>query len=577
MTLQKRWKIAPAAPVEMLRGGHGLSPVMAQVLYNRGFTTLDEAVNFLASASPENGRFLSLKRSGAVSSNIDRAILRINQAIRRREPIIVYGDFDADGVTSTVLMVKALRALEADAHPYIPHRVDEGYGLNSEALRRFAAAGVKLVVTVDCGIRSIAEAEDARAAGLDLIITDHHSLGDELPPAYAVLNPKCDDLHYSEPMLAGVGVAYRLAEALLTVGRKNRRANGLQPEDLLDLVAIGTVADLVPLNSPENRALVRTGLERINTAPRAGVAALIEVAGMKPGQITAQQIGYGLGPRINAAGRLESAMIAYHLLETDDREAAIEHAMHLQTLNTLRQELTRAAQESVRAQLEDVDLTETPLIFASGEFQPGIVGLVAGKLAEEYFRPAVVMEQGETESRGSCRSIPQFDITAALDEMADLFVRHGGHAQAAGFTIPNENIPIFKTRLMAIARDWLAGQELLPTLDIDAEVDGAALSMALAEELMLLEPTGHSSAQPVLATRGLRVMDARAVGREGQHLKLRLWRPHGPPLDAIGFNMAELRPQQDQHVDVAYSLEINEWNGSRSIQLNLYDVQPGER
>ncbi len=571
----KRWVIAPSAPANLLARYAGMSSFLAQALYNRGFVDPASARQFLESADPAVGRLLDYRRRPAV----DKAVMRIRQAIRSGELIIVYGDFDADGVTSTALLVQVLGALGAHVAPYIPHRVDEGYGLNGAALQKLARRGARLVITVDCGIRSVEDVAEGRARGLDIIITDHHSIGPELPPAYAVINPKLDDCPYTEAMLAGVGVAYRLAEALLAVDRQMRRSPGpaLDPECLLDLVAIGTVADLAPLNRPENRALVRRGLEVINKAQRPGVRALIEVANMKTGELNASSIGYGLGPRINAAGRLESAMLAYDLLTATDYDHALRLAQQLHDLNVQRQELTRAAQALIRERLEADDQASAPLIFAKDRaFKPGIVGLVAGRLAEEYYRPAIVLEEGATESRASCRSIPGFDITHALDQCADLLVRHGGHAQAAGFTVVNENIEALRQRLLAIAEAALSEHDLRPTVEVDVEVPVQSISLALAEELALLEPTGHHNPLPVFITRGLRVVEARAVGREGQHLKLKLAGEDGSAhtVDAIGFHMAEQMPGAGEVVDLVYQLEVNAWNGSRVPQLHLEDIQP---
>jgi single-stranded-DNA-specific exonuclease len=580
MSPPKRWQTAPPAPAAHLRAYTGMSPTLAQILYNRGFADPAEARRFLHASDPAVGRFLAL--STRPNTPIVRAVARIRQAVARREKIAVYGDFDADGVTSTALMVLALRAIGALVEPYIPHRVDEGYGLNSEALRRLAASGTKLVVTVDCGIRSVVEVEEGIAAGLDIIITDHHTPGADVPPAHAVINPKLTDFPYSEPMLAGVGVAFRLAEALLTVQRANAR-KGYQPrlsiDDLFDLVAIGTVADLAPLNCIENRALVRRGLDQLQRAPRLGVSKLLECASLKPADVDSDRIGYVIGPRINAAGRLASAQTALRLLLADDEAEAAALAQELQTLNARRQELTLQAQEVVRAQLKlDAAHSETfelpPLIFASDRsFQPGIVGLVAGRLTEEYFRPSIVLEEGEHESRASCRSIPEFDITRALDLCAELLVRHGGHAQAAGFTVVNDNISILRQRLTELARKALQDRPLQPVLEIDAEIDIHHITLDLAKELLALEPTGHGNPKPILAVRGARVLDWRAVGREGQHLKLRLARAGMPPLDAIGFNMIDAAARIEAQIDAAFYLEINEWNGVQSPQLRLIDVR----
>jgi single-stranded-DNA-specific exonuclease len=572
--INKRWLLAPPAPPEQIHAYNNYSPLLAQVLINRGFDTPERARRFLEAKDATSGRFLTFKGKRA---SIDRTLARIRAAIRNNERIVVYGDFDADGVTSTALLVQTLRSLGAQVKPYIPHRVDEGYGLNSEALAKLRQDHAKLVITVDCGIRSVVEVEDGNAYGLDLIVTDHHSIGAELPNALSLINPKLDDCAYTEDMLAGVGVAFRLAEALLMIHATGRNGSGsrLTPDDLLDLVAIGTVADLAPLDRLENRALVKQGLTALNQAKRPGVRALMEVSGVKAGAVGAEDIGFALAPRINAAGRLDSAMTAYQLLMTSDPTEALTLAKQLQELNVRRQELTRAAQELIRTRLEMDEALDSPLIFAGDKgFQSGIVGLVAGRLTEEFFRPAVVMEEGERESRASCRSIPQFDITHALDQCADLLVRHGGHAQAAGFTVLNENIPALKDRLLRLTRQALLGQDLVPTAAIDAEIDIHRIDLEAAEQLRQLEPTGHHNPMPVFMTRNARVLEARTVGKDDQHLKLRLARAGQPPLDAIGFRMAGWIPKAGECVDIAFTLDVNEWKDTKTPQLKLEDIYP---
>jgi single-stranded-DNA-specific exonuclease len=571
--LAKYWYVKPAASRDVLRQ-YPMHPALAQVLYSRGFDTPQKADQFLSAENTIDGNLLSTKGR---NRPIDRFIGRVLQAIDKQEKIVIYGDFDADGVTSTALMMQVLTAMGANARYYIPHRANEGYGLNSEALLKLRRQGAGLVITVDCGIRSVEEVEAANAEGLDIIITDHHSLGQDLPNAFAVINPKHIEGNYSEDMLAGVGVAYRVIEALLTVARNRREFRQFEfpLEDLLDLVAIGTVADLAPMDRPQNRALVRRGIEVLNRAKRPGVRALMEVAGLEPGSISSTTIGFSIGPRINAAGRLDSATVAYELLSTTDARVAEQHALTLQTLNLKRQDLTRSAQEMVREQVEAAE--NLPLIFAADEsFQPGIVGLVAGRLTEAYYRPSIVMETGATESRASCRSIPEFDITDALDQCADLLVRHGGHAQAAGFTVLNENIPALQARLLELAETSLSGHDLQPMLEIEAEIAPEELSMKLVSEMARLEPTGHHNQSPVLMSSGLQVLDFRKVGKTGDHLKLQLQRNGSAPLDAIAFGLGSWADAMPPCVDVAYYLEINEYNGRRSLQLNVQDIRRAE-
>jgi len=545
-----------------------LNPVLAQVLYNRGIQDYETALAFVSRAE--------VLHNPMQMKGMSVALARIRQAIRHKEPVVVYGDFDADGVTSTVLMVQTLEALGANVKPYIPHRVDEGYGLNTPALQQIAADGCKLVITVDCGVRSVEEVKAGNEAGLDIIITDHHSIGDEIPPALAVLNPKQSDCPYPEEMLAGVGIAFKLADALLRAETANgRNAPSITTQDLLDLVALGTVADLAPLDRLENRTLVQMGLRELNRARRPGIYALLNVAQIEPGAVGAMSIGFGLGPRINAAGRLGSALKAYDLLYTDNFDEATRLAEELQELNIERQELTQIAQEQARELAEAEDGADAPLIFAAHkEFRSGIVGLVAGRLVEEYYRPAVVVEIGEEgESRGSCRSIPEFNITEALDACTDLLLRHGGHAQAAGFTIKNENLSAFKERLMQIVREKRQQASTEPSVTIDASITLSQVTLELAQDLQKLEPTGQSNDLPLFTCGRLKVIDARTVGKDDSHLKLRLG--DGPlNVDAIAFRQGEWLQRMPPYVDVVFHLEVNEWKGYVKPQLNIRDLKP---
>ena len=563
--MQKEWVLAQRAPAEYLERFRGFSPVLAQLLFNRGFEDPLRAQEFV------NGR--SLSEDPFELKNMDAAVARINDAIAEREPIAVYGDFDADGVCATVLLCQTLRALGGDVTPYIPDRADEGYGLNTPALEKLARRGIKLVVTVDCGIRSIAEVAAGMLAGLDIIVTDHHSIGPELPAALAVINPQQEDCP-GEARLAGVGVAFMLAKALLLHRWGNNRDDypaGLRLSDLLDLVALGTVADVIPLNVGLNRRLVKHGLATINELRRPGIAALAQVAGFKAGAIQASDIGFGLGPRINAAGRLHTAMAAFDLLCSASVEEAMPRALELQSLNSQRQQLTRRAQAAISEQVgDDPDM---PLIFAGDEnIQSGIIGLVAGRLVEAFYRPAVILEIGEDESRASCRSIPEFNITSALDECADLLVRHGGHAMAAGFTVRNSNIETLRRALGQKAEDALRGRALVPKLLVDHEIQLDEVNENLLRELDLLEPTGHENGKAVFLTRGLSVLHCRRVGEDGRHLKLRVANSGGQA-DAIGFDLGDWARQMPRRIDAVYQAEINEWGGRRNLQLRLLDIR----
>ena len=568
--LTKVWNIAPAASPEALAAYHGLPPAVAQVLINRGQTDPDAALRWLSADDWRSGGFASYARKAP----IEAAAERLRRAIADHDQIIVYGDFDADGVSSTALLVQALRALGGEVKAYIPGRVDEGYGVNNDSLHMLKEYGARVIVTVDCGIRSVDEVALGESLGLTMIVTDHHSVGEVHPAAFALINPKLNDCDYSEPMLAGVGVAFRLAELLL-----NGTNASITPEDLLDLVAIGTVADLAPLSSAENRALVRAGLKVLQSAQRPGVRALLQVSGIATEDMNASGIGFGLGPRINAAGRLAHAKQAYQLLITEDDGEAANLAAGLQTLNIERQRLTREAQDLIRAQLAGDGLLDAPLIFAGHpDFREGIVGLVAGRLTEEFYRPSAVLHEGETESRASCRSIPGFHITHALDQCSDLLVRHGGHAQAAGFTVRNEHLRELRERLTAIAAGELAGRDLRPSLRIDKVLEPREMTLTLAGELKLLEPTGQDNPTPLFAALNLRVVDAQTVGKDGQHLRFMLRDDgSGQVFNAIGFRMGgngAYRPSLGERVDAAFQLEANTWRGETRLQLRLEDLRP---
>lgn len=532
-----------------------------QILYNRQLTDEAHIQAFL------EGRYLE-SDDPFLLPDMEAAVSRIDQAIKNDERVAVYGDFDADGVTSTVLLVETLRGLGLSrdrAQPYIPDRVDEGYGLNSDALKMLRREkDVDLVISVDCGIRAVREVAQARELGLDMIVTDHHSLGRQVPEAVAVINPKRPDSAYPEQMLAGVGIAFKLAQALR---RAMPQRAQFDEAALLDLVALGTVADLAPLRG-ENRRLVIGGLDVINTCHRPGIAALANVARLKPGSITAEHIGFGLGPRINAAGRLAHAYDAARLLASNNLLMANRYAQELNALNQQRRSLTRQLSMQAEALVED---GAPILIAAHPDFVSGIVGLVASRLAEKYYRPAIVMEMGDEESRGSCRSIPEFHITEALDEVSDILEKHGGHAQAAGFTIRNENLDTFQERLTEVAAQRLDGLDLKPTLEVDAALSMQAIDWALLENLQRLEPTGQANATPIFASRNVQVYSHRAVG-DGSHLKLDVGDGR-VKFGAIAFRQGAWAGSLPPRVDLAYTLGINEWNGRKDIQLVVQDIK----
>ncbi|MGB5048619.1 MAG: single-stranded-DNA-specific exonuclease RecJ [Caldilineaceae bacterium] len=569
----KRWEMYPSAPKDFLEDSPE-HPVLLQILYNRGIRAPEQIASFLDGADAVQENPFRLK-------DMNRAVQRILAAIHKPETICVYGDFDADGITATALLVSALQRAGAQVGGYIPDRVDEGYGLNVEAIERISQQAT-LLVTVDCGIRSIEEVTAARQLGMDVIITDHHSVGDTLPPALAVINPRQSDDRTSFNTLAGVGVAYRLAQAVLrAVAQDSRFALSAEEADefeiqLLDLVALGTIADMMPLVG-ENRSLVRRGLAQLSQGQRVGLFALMEVAGMQPASVDSTTVSFRLAPRINAAGRLSNAQLAYDLLRSDEYSHAYDLAAQLEAMNRERQQLTIDAQNLAEQQLGDMGINLPPiLITASPDFRSGIVGLVAGRLADQYYRPAVVIERGPETSRGSARSIDEFDITDALDQLGHLLVRHGGHSRAAGFTVANERYDEFVAALTKLAAERLAAvPDLRPRMNIDAEVAWDELTWALQAELARLEPLGQANNAPLLLVRGCRMRSVRAVGG-GKHLKLVLdGYPGSGVLDAIGFGLGERANglAADDRLDIACYLEVNEWQGRRTLQLNVQDLR----
>ena len=576
-----RWLVAPEVPSDssLHTIDDAVHPVLRQILYNRGLTQPGQIQSFL-----ENHYLQSRDPFGL--ADMEPAAERIIRALRDGEMIAIYGDFDADGVTATVLLTEALRGMVADRRlivPYIPDRFKEGYGLNLDALAKLHAKGAGLVISVDCGIRSPIEAAYARSVGLDMIITDHHGLGQELPPAIAVINPNRTDSTYPERMLAGVGIAFKLAQAVRQLGPDLITTD---ESNLLDLVALGTVADLAPLLG-ENRKLVAEGLDVLREARRPGIAALLNVSGLTANQLTAESIGFSLGPRINAAGRLAHAHEAAKLLIATNSTTAREQAQLLDGLNRQRQSLTR----QLGAMAEQMVDPEAAIIIAGNrEFKSGIVGLVAGRLAEKYYRPAIIMEEGEEESRGSCRSIPEFNITRALDEVADLLVRHGGHAQAAGFTIRNEHVPEFTDRMTRLADEWLDGHDLRPSLAIDAALPLGDIDWALQGTIAQLEPTGFQNPQPLLLSRAVEVVSHRPVGTDGSHLQLHVVdsrrngsngnggaaRRPAQAYPAIAFRQGEWAGHLPRYADIIYKLGVNHWQGNTSLQLVIEDIRPAE-
>jgi single-stranded-DNA-specific exonuclease len=566
MTLRSRWVQRPAAPAAFLHElPPRIAPLLGQVLWNRQITDPGAVESFLSAD------YNTLHDPFALR-DMDRAVERIRRAIEEQQTVAVYGDFDTDGVTGVALLKQALSALGLHVLPYIPRRVEEGYGLNMPAIEQLAEKA-NLLITVDCGISNVAEIARARALGLDVIVLDHHTPPAVLPEGYAVINPKREDCRYPFDMLAGVGVAYKLTQALHRVGLRT----SLRGRDLLDVVALGTVTDMAPLYG-ENRILVKHGLRAINQSERPGIKALIEAtASRRP--IDTRTIGYVLGPRLNAAGRLDDAIRAYHLLlATDDAEAQAL-AEELNTINLQRQTLTKEVQQRAHElALSSGKDQQRIIVLDNKDFPSGVVGLVAARLVETWGRPVLLLERGEISSRGSARSVEGFSIIGALTEIGELFEKFGGHTMAAGFTIATDRLPELESRLQTIAARDLPDDLLTPRLYYDAELPLSQLNVELVEQLAELEPYGHGNPEPVWVTRGLKVVDAFAMGKERQHLKLRLFDGRAT-IDALWWRNAEHAAALSNcpRVDVAYTVALNEYMGRRRVQLVVKELVPSVR
>ena len=567
--VEKRWDLTPQIGPEQLARMGEVNPLIAQLLFNRGIRSEVEVNYFL-----EGTMF---PREPEKMIGVTTAVQIIFNMINNGEKIVIYGDYDADGITATALLTQTLEAIEADVLSYIPHRVDEGYGLNHQAIQRFADDKVSLIITVDCGIRDHSAVQFARDKGLNVIVTDHHTIGATLPVADVVINPKFKENTYPTKDLAGVGVAFILAYALL---REKHRRDGkpnfpnLRLSDLLDLVAIGTIADMMPLNDPINRLFVNEGLRVIRENRRLGLKVLISSADLQAPNVDANHVAFRIAPRLNAAGRLADANLAHRLLLCTNEAEAFQLADALSNINQRRQFLTNTTLDTVRSRLNKWDKKRNPMIcVGDSSFVHGIVGLVAGRLTEEWYHPAVIWEQGEMYSHASCRSIPEFNIIEALDECDDLLIRHGGHVSAAGFTVHNENLDALIARLQTIARKTFRGKKLLPALKIDAEIGIEHVNIDLLSELNQLEPTGYGNPQPLFLIRNLKVNSSRTIGKNGKHLSLQFVHPSLGYLRGVAFNMGDLEGSVGIRLDVVTYIQSNYWNGKRYIELNIQDFR----
>lgn len=566
-----RWKLLPAIQESNIQAYGSL---FSQLLINRGIITPESQAAFLSADE-------TLIENPYLLPDMSRAIKRLAQALKNRDKIAVYGDFDADGICGTALLVDGLQQLGAAVIAYLPHRLEDGYGLNAKALDYLRQCGVQLVITVDCGITSFDEAVEARRMGMDLIITDHHrplasqesrvlspksgvKTQDCLPLAIAVIDPWRSHSLYPFPHLSGIGVAYKLLQALYQAFSRQ------EPDKKnLELVALGTVADMQPLTG-ENRYLVKKGLEELNRTARPGLQELIKASGLTNRKIDSEDISWTLGPRLNSSGRIDHALLSYNLIFSQNNKEAEERAQSIEKLNEQRQKLTEETYEKAKEQV----VPDSPLIFVQGNFPRGVIGIVAGRLSREFYRPVLVLQEGEESFYGSGRSIAEFNLITALSVFKDFLKRYGGHPGAAGFSLSPEKVPIFREGIIRMAKEILDGMELCPVLNIDALFPISQIGRNTYGELEKLEPFGAENPRPVFLSRKASLIEEDRMGKVGEHLRLKL-KDGDRIITAVGFNLGKGLPRLDKSssLDIVYSLGRDSWHGMETVRLELLDME----
>jgi single-stranded-DNA-specific exonuclease len=573
--MQKSWHILSPDPkqVSMLTDSLGCRLAVATALMNRGISSPDEAAAFL---NPS----LAHIRSPFLMKDVDRAVERILQAIRRGEKVLIFGDYDIDGITATATLFEFLAYLEADVHHYIPNRLTEGYGLSRDYVEKRAIPdGIGLIITVDCGISSFDAVSAGRRAGIDVIITDHHETPPLIPEAFAVLNPKQPDCTSGFSWLAGVGVAFNLVLAL----RKRLRDEGFwnnRPEPNLkaacDLVALGTVADMVPLVQ-ENRIYVKAGLEVLASDVRPGVKALLDLCNMLNRPLDTRDLAFKLAPRVNAAGRLRHGSMALRLLTTSNMETAHAIAKELNQENTRRQKIQNRTLSEIVQHLENNPrlLEQRALVLDQEGWHQGVIGIVASRLVDRYYRPVVLIAVADGIGKGSARTPDGFDLYEGLKACAQYLEKFGGHKAAAGITLRAEDIPAFRRDFERIVCEKTTPEDFVPELVIDGEISASDVCAELADELEALAPFGTGNPEPLFLLSDIDVLSARVVG--AHHFQMRLRPSNSPkadqtrPFDAILFNAGADKPPPKQFQRIACHVRWNRWRDRKSIQLVIRD------
>ena len=573
--MSKRWIFSP--PNKSLQSEIAsklkISHLLAQVLINRGIIDITSAKNFL---QPQ----IAALEDPSLLPDIEKASIRINEAVRKKEKIVIYGDYDVDGLSATALMYRCLKLVGAQVSYYIPERLEEGYGLNTDAIKKLKEGGADVILTVDCGINACREADVARSFGIDLIITDHHQPGQEIPNAFAVVNPKlktspCVFKHFS-----GVGIAFKLAWAIGQHFSPHKKVSAEFKDFLLNavgLVALGTIADVVPLLG-ENRILTKYGLSALQYTEIPGLRALLDIADLSNTNLDAFHVGYRLGPRLNAPGRVGNAGIVVEMLTTTCSERALEIANFLDSENKRRQNIQVDIMASARKKvMSEIDLDETTaIVLADQSWHPGIIGIIASKIVEEFNRPTVMIAIAEDIGHGSARSIPSFHILEALEYCKSKLLSVGGHAQAAGLKIHPDNINEFRLMLNSTTSQRLNKTDLVPILNIDAEVTLSMLSKALVAELARIAPHGEGNPIPLFAATNLKIVgQPRRIGSKGQHLSF--YAKQGDvAIRAVAFGMGERIDRLKQNgktCSLAFAVKINNWMDGENLELEVKDIK----
>ncbi len=579
-----QWKLKPNASEEFIEQFPEYNPVVLELLSRRGIITQEKIDEFF------NPDYEGDLHDPFLMLGMAKAVKRLEGAIKKKEKIAIFGDYDADGVCGAVVLKSALEELGADVSGgiYVPDRMREGYGLNQTAIKKMAEEKVKLLVTVDCGISESADVAFAYSLGLEVIITDHHQPGKKIPKAEAVINPWQAKDEYPFKNLAGVGVAFKLAQALISFSKKVKPG---WEKWLLDLVALGTVADCMPLLG-ENRTLVRYGLIVLAQTQRVGLQELMKIARLNPifeeeklkTNLDTYSLGFVLAPRLNAAGRIDHADLAVSLLLTQDRTKAREMAQKINDHNRQRQKITDDIVTEIERRIKDIlnDKANSVIIASDASWSPGVIGLVAGKIADRYNRPTFVFSAangaGPARWRGSARSVEGFNLIKAIGQCAPLLVEFGGHIGAAGLEIEVKNFEAFKTKINQIARQELKGKDLTPVLEIDQELAPQDINWELFDNLEKFEPFGEANERPLWLLENMEIVSVRIVGNGSKHLKLELKNEQlpGKIFKAIGFGLAKNGNENLSYgdkIDIVGELIADEWNGTRNLQLKIVDLK----